>query len=81
MDTSTHSLEHLFDQLGLPSSPDEIERFIATHPTEAGDPLERAPFWSPSQARFIQQTLEEDSDWAVSHVPSAASVVVPRDAP
>ncbi len=65
MDTSSHTMKSLFDQLGLPSDNKEIERFIQKHRTETGlDPLEGAPFWSPSQARFIQQALAEDSDWS-----------------
>lgn len=65
MDTSNHNLTTLFDQLGLPSADSEIEHFIQSHRTETGlDPLEGAKFWSPSQARFIQQALSDDSDWS-----------------
>ncbi len=65
MDTSSHTINTLFDQLGLPSADSEIERFIESHRTETGlDPIEGAQFWSPSQARFIQQALADDSDWS-----------------
>jgi len=65
MDTSVHTLSTLFDQLGLPSKEQEIERFIEQHRKQTGlDPLEGAPFWSPGQARFIQQALADDSDWS-----------------
>ncbi|WP_207062972.1 DUF2789 domain-containing protein [Motiliproteus sp. SC1-56] len=64
MDTSAHNLNTLFQQLGLPSSDQDIQRFIRKHRTETGlDPLEGAPFWSPAQARFIQEAWEQDSDW------------------
>lgn len=64
MDTSSHTLNTLFDQLGLPSSDHDITRFIERHRRDTGlDPLEGAPFWSPSQARFIQEALLDDSDW------------------
>ena len=65
MDTSSHTMQALFEQLGLPSEPKQIDAFIASHRTETGrDPLEGAPFWSPSQAHFIQEALYQDSDWA-----------------
>ena len=76
MDTSSHNMKSLFDQLGLPSEGDQIERFISQHRTRTGlDPLEGAPFWSPSQARFIQQALSDDSDWSevVDELTSAIS--------
>lgn len=64
MDTSHHNLKALFEQLGLPSQPHQIDAFIAKHRTETGlDRLEGAPFWSPSQAHFLQKALQEDSDW------------------
>ncbi len=65
MDTSSHSMQTLFDQLGLPSGSEDIERFIKQHRAKTGlDPLSKASFWSPSQATFIEQALAEDSDWA-----------------
>lgn len=64
MDTSAHNLNTLFKQLGLPSSDQDIERFIQEHRSRTGmDPLQDAPFWSPAQARFIQEAWEDDSDW------------------
>ncbi|MFT6915892.1 MAG: hypothetical protein ACJAWL_002202 [Motiliproteus sp.] len=64
MDTSSHTLQTLFQQLGLPSEPKQIDQFIRQHCAETGlDRLEGANFWSPSQARFIQEALNEDSDW------------------
>lgn len=65
MDTSTHTLQTLFQQLGLPSEPQQIDQFISQHRAETGlDRLEGANFWSPSQARFIQEALDLDSDWS-----------------
>jgi hypothetical protein len=65
MDTSHHTMQSLFQQLGLPSEPKQIDHFIAIHRTETGmDTLEGARFWSPNQAHFIQQALEFDSDWS-----------------
>lgn len=64
MDTSSHTMQTLFEQLGLPSEPEQIDQFIRLHRAETGlDRLEGAQFWSPSQARFIQEALSFDSDW------------------
>tara|TARA_R110001583_G_C5590017_1_gene403667 strand:+ start:807 stop:1040 length:234 start_codon:yes stop_codon:yes gene_type:complete len=65
MDTSAHTLQTLFQQLGLPSEPEQIDQFIRQHRPETGiDRLEGANFWTPSQARFIQEALYQDSDWS-----------------
>lgn len=65
MDTSAHDMHTLFDQLGLPSSSDEIERFIAAHrELRKTDCLSEASFWSPAQAAFLREAINEDSDWA-----------------
>jgi len=64
MDTSNHNLQTLFQQLGLPSEPNQIDQFIRQHRAETGiDRLESARFWTPSQARFIQEAINLDSDW------------------
>ncbi|WP_303293128.1 MULTISPECIES: DUF2789 domain-containing protein [Marinobacter] len=65
MDTSKHSLSTLFEQLGLPSGQAEIENFIARHsPLPSEVAIQDAPFWSESQSHFLEEGLEEDSDWA-----------------
>lgn len=65
MDTSKHSLNTLFEQLGLPSGQAEIENFIARHsPLPSEVAIQDAPFWSESQSHFLEEGLEEDSDWA-----------------
>lgn len=64
MDTSPHNLQTLFRQLGLSDRSPDIDRFIAEHrlPT-AAQPLAAAPFWSPAQATFLQEAIDQDSDW------------------
>ncbi|MBD3656581.1 MULTISPECIES: DUF2789 domain-containing protein [Marinobacter] len=65
MDTTTHNLNTLFDQLGLPSDDASIEKFVASHSPLAREiALRDAPFWSQSQASFLEEGLEDDSDWA-----------------
>jgi hypothetical protein len=64
MDTSSHTIYTLFQQLGLPSSDTAIESFIKNNHLGKDIPLQRAAFWSAGQAQFIQEALAEDSDWA-----------------
>lgn len=65
MDTSTHTVETLFEQLGLASDPASVERFIAERkPIPADIRLSEAPFWNASQARFLREGIAADSDWA-----------------
>lgn len=64
MDTSTHTIETLFLQLGLPNSPASINAFIQNNHLPDDIPLERAAFWSAGQAQFIHEAIEQDSDWA-----------------
>ncbi|MDY6798824.1 MAG: DUF2789 domain-containing protein [Pseudomonadota bacterium] len=65
MDTSKHSLNTLFEQLGMPSDNASIEKFVAQHsPLPREIALQDAPFWSESQSHFLEEGLEEDSDWA-----------------
>jgi hypothetical protein len=65
MDTNVHTLQTLFDQLGLPSSELAVESFISQHKPLSNDVyLTKANFWSTSQRDFLEESLCEDSDWA-----------------
>nr|WP_132296042.1 DUF2789 domain-containing protein [Marinobacterium mangrovicola] len=65
MDTSSHTLNTLFEQLGLPSDTAAIDRFIETHRLFSEEvPLHEATFWTDSQAAFLQDAIQADSDWA-----------------
>jgi len=65
MDTSKHTLNTLFEQLGLPSEQSSIESFIARHsPLPSEIAIQDAAFWSESQSQFLEEGLEDDSDWA-----------------
>ncbi|MGM0767841.1 MAG: DUF2789 domain-containing protein [Pseudomonadota bacterium] len=65
MDTSKHTLSTLFEQLGLASDNAAIDDFIARYsPLPSEIALQDAPFWSESQAQFLEEGLEDDSDWA-----------------
>ena len=64
MDTSQHTMQTLFDQLGLASSETAIENFIQNNRLSADIPLDHAACWSAAQAQFIREALDEDSDWS-----------------
>lgn len=64
MSNVDHTLENLFEQLGLDSSPQAIDEFIARHRLSAYSHLAEAGFWTPAQAHFIRECWQEDSDWA-----------------
>jgi len=65
MDSPTHDLQGLFDQLGLDSSESAIDGFIASHsPLPDDKKLIDAEFWTPQQAAFLKEQLREDADWA-----------------
>ncbi|MBB2494560.1 DUF2789 domain-containing protein [Aquipseudomonas ullengensis] len=66
MDTSNHhSLRTLFEQLGLPSSHEEIAAFIRDHHLNEGENIAAAPFWSAAQASFLKEALQRDAEWAI----------------
>lgn len=65
METHDHSINSLFEQLGLGSSNRDIFQFIKTHaPLPETVELPKADFWNASQAAFLQQAIEDDADWA-----------------
>ncbi len=64
MDTSSHTMQTLFAQLGLSNSDTAIENFIQNNHLPADIPLENAAFWSAGQAQFIREAIAEDADWA-----------------
>jgi len=67
MEPAFHRLSDLFRQLGLADDPAAIEAFIQHHrPLAPGVALAEAPFWTPSQARFLCEEWEEDADWSAS---------------
>lgn len=67
MDVNTyHNLNHLFDQLGLPSDDASISQFIVQHkPLSPEIELMDAPWWSKSQADFLREVMNQDADWVM----------------
>lgn len=67
MDTSIHTLQTLFSQLGLPSEPGQIADFVERHrPLADTIPLTEAEFWNKAQATFLAEAKDDDSDWCES---------------
>jgi hypothetical protein len=65
MEGNLHSMTNLFNQLGLPSEPADIEAFIGAHRPLATDiRLHEAPFWTTPQAGLLRDHVLDDADWA-----------------
>ena len=65
MNAATHTLSHLFSQLGLPAEAAAVDGFIDRHgPLAEALSLADAPFWNPAQAAFLREEILEDADWA-----------------
>lgn len=66
MDTSIHTLQTLFCQLGLADDKEQINAFIEMHrPLPPDVTLSKATFWSGAQAAFLIEAIQDDSDWCV----------------
>jgi Protein of unknown function (DUF2789) len=64
MDTSIHTLQTLFCQLGLADGAGQINAFIELHrPLPSNISLTEANFWNEAQAAFLAEAIEDDSDW------------------
>lgn len=65
MNPTNHEFHELFEQLGLPSSEEDIGAFIASHrPLPGGVKLTEAPFWTDAQSGLLKELLLQDADWA-----------------
>lgn len=64
MDFSAHSINTLFQQLGLPAADSDVDSFFSRHKLDSGTRLVDAHFWTEAQAAFLGEALEEDADWA-----------------
>ena len=65
MDSHIHTMSDLFAQLGLPDQADQIDKFIeSVRPLASNVHVAEAALWSTSQAAFLKESLQQDSDWA-----------------
>ncbi len=65
MENPIHSINSLFDQLGLESSDQAINDFIARNaPLPGHIKLHEADIWNPAQAALLMELKDNDADWA-----------------
>ena len=64
MDTTPQDLNHLFEQLGIESSEENIDRFIAESMIPNNVLLYEADFWTESQKSFLKEAIDEDAQWS-----------------
>ena len=65
MESPIHSINTLFEQLGLDSSENGIEKFVNSHkPIPKDIDLHDATFWNQSQVAFLKESIDQDADWA-----------------
>ena len=60
-----YTMNELFAQLGLASSDEAVEKFIAENQLDGETNLKNAPFWNDSQRAFIQEEWKNDAVWAM----------------
>jgi hypothetical protein len=66
MDMTSNTFQNLFEQLGLETNEEAIQRFIEEHSLAEGVALHKADFWTPAQAQFLKESYVDDSDWVVT---------------
>ena len=59
-----YSMNDLFAQLGLDSSDDAIERFIADNQLAKDEKLVDSNVWDDKQRMFLQEEWRQDAVWA-----------------
>ena len=65
MNRSPLDLPNLFAQLGQADDTEAIGDFIRTHsPLPGAMKLHEAAFWSPAQAAFLCEAIQDDAEWA-----------------
>ena len=59
-----NTIYSLFDQLGLDSTDDGVEKFVDSNSPLSGKvELHEAKFWNECQSSFLKQAVEDDADW------------------
>ena len=65
MHKPVYTLNSLFAQLGLESSDQAIDRFIASHPPIPDTVLlHEASCWNEAQSAMLREAISCDADWA-----------------
>lgn len=65
MGASVYCLSTLFEQLGLSGKDDDIETFIRDHRLSEGTKVYEAEYWTPQQAAFLKESLDQNAEWAL----------------
>ena len=60
---SPHTINTLFQQLGLAATDSDVDSFFSRHKLDPETRLVNADFWTEAQAAFLNEALEEDADW------------------
>lgn len=60
-----YCLGTLFEQLGMSGKSEDIEAFIEKNRLADGISIYEAPCWTPQEAAFLKEGLEQNSDWAL----------------
>ena len=58
-----YNMNELFAQLGLDSSDEAIDKFIADNQLSSEEKLIEADIWSDSQRMFLQEEWQKDAAW------------------
>ncbi|OLF35288.1 hypothetical protein BTW00_09195 [Psychrobacter sp. C 20.9] len=58
-----YNMNELFAQLGLDSSDEAIDKFIADNQLSSEEKLVEADFWTDSQRMFLQEEWQKDAAW------------------
>ena len=65
MELQEPNMQTLFAQLGEPDDEASIARFIEKHACQIDHmKLHEATFWSPAQAAFLRDAIQQDANWA-----------------
>ena len=58
-----YSMNELFAQLGLDSSDEAIDNFIAANQLASEEKLTEARIWTDNQRMFLQEEWQKDAAW------------------
>lgn len=58
-----YNMNELFAQLGLDSSDEAIDKFIADNQLSSEEKLIEADAWTDSQRMFLQEEWQKDAAW------------------
>ncbi len=58
-----YNMNELFAQLGLDSSDEAIDKFIADNQLSSEEKLMEADVWTDSQRMFLQEEWQKDAAW------------------